>query len=154
MGITGEVVKDAAFTTAGALAAPFLGSMLGQTGWMDVFATAGAGIALSYAGRATMGPPVGDELLKGSLVSVIIKTLKQAGMAGNLGLGMYINTTFPLPTASDAFGRVPLNPMTGAPATMLTPTGAGGPGTYLAPIGAPKALGAYSRFRTRYGGRY
>jgi hypothetical protein len=149
-GISTEVVKDAAFTTAGALAAPYLGSLLQQTGWMDVGATAVAGVALMYGGRAVVGQGPSEELLKGALVATIIKALKQAGYAGNLGLGMYINTTFPLPTASDAYGRIPLAPMVGAPATALTPTGAGAPGTLL----APKALGAYNRFRTRYGGRF
>jgi hypothetical protein len=136
------VVKDAAFTTAGALAAPFLGSLLGQTGWMDVFATAGAGVALMYGGKAVLGAPASEELLKGALVSTIIKAIKTAGFGSNVGLGMYVNTTFPLPTASDAFGRIPLLPAVGIPATGMTPTGHGA------------KLGAYNRFRTRYGGRF
>lgn len=103
-----------------------------------------------YGGKAVIGQPASEELLKGALVSTIIKAIKQAGYGGNLGLGMYINTNFPLPTASDAYGRLPLLPGVGMPATGLTPTGAGAPGTLL----APKALGAYNRFRTRYGGRF
>jgi hypothetical protein len=156
MGITSETIKEAAWVTAGALSAPYLGSMLQQTGWMNVAATAGAGIGISYAGKAVLGSSAGDELLKGALVSTIIQALKAAGLSGNLGLGMYVNTTFPLPTASDAYGRIPLAPMTGAPATAMTPTGAGAPGTYLAPstMAQAKALSGYSRFRTRYGGRF
>jgi hypothetical protein len=118
---------------------------------MDVGATAIAGVGLMYGGRAVLGQGPGEELLKGALVATIIKALKAAGYAGNIGLGMYINTQFPLPTASDAYGRIPLTPFAaGIPATGLTPTGAGAPGTLL----APKALGAYNRFRTRYGGRF
>jgi hypothetical protein len=144
LGISGSVIKEAAYTTAGALAAPYLGSLLGQTGWMDVAATAGAGVALMYGGKAVLGQPASEELLKGALVATIIKALKQTGMASNIGLGMYVNTQFPLPTASDAFGRIPLMPAVGIPATGLTPTG----------HGAAKQLGAYNRFRTRYGGRF
>lgn len=148
MGLSPAVFQDAAWTTAGALAAPFVGSMLGQTGWLDVAATAGAGVALSWGGRMAVGQPASEEILKGALVSTIIKTLKQIGVGPNLGLGLYVNTQFPLPTASDAYGRVPLSPMLGVPATGLTPTGQG------APVMVPKALGAYNRFRTRYGGRF
>jgi hypothetical protein len=165
MGITAETVKEAAYVTAGALSAPYLGSMLNQTGWMNVAATAGAGIGIMYAGKAVLGQSVGDELMKGALVSTIIQALKAAGVGSNIGLGMYVNTTFPLPTASDAYGRVPMSPGMLAPATSMTPTGAGAPGTYLAPQQAlttgagstasqAKALSGYARFRTRYGGRF
>lgn len=138
-GFSSQVIKDAAFTTAGALAAPYLGSLLGQSGWLDVAATAGAGVALSYGGRMVLGQPASEELLKGALVATIIKALKQSGMGSALGLGLYVNTTFPLPTASDAFGRV-------VPMLPPAPPGTGRQGT--------GTMGAYNRFRTRYGGRF
>jgi hypothetical protein len=89
-----------------------------------------------------VGQPAADELLKGALVSVIIKAIKQTGFGPNLGLGLYVNTTFPLPTASDAFGRVSPPMLPALPA-----------GTAVPAVAAAK-LGAYSRFRQRYGGRF
>lgn len=134
LGISGSVIKDAAYTTAGALAAPYIGSLLGQSGWLDVAATAGAGVALSYGGKMVLGAAAAEELLKGALVATIIKAVKTAGFGGSLGLGMYVNSNFPLPTASDAYGRV---------VPMLPPAPPAG-----------KHLGAYRRFGARYGARF
>lgn len=133
-GISGNVIKDAAYTTAGALAAPYIGSLLGQSGWLDVAATAGAGMALSYGGKMVLGAAAAEELLKGALVATIIKAVKQAGFGSSLGLGMYVNSNFPLPTASDAYGRV---------VPMLPPA---------RPSGGK--LSGYNRFRSRYGARF
>jgi hypothetical protein len=136
-GVTGGLVKDAGYNAAGALGSLWLATFLGQSGWLDVAATAGAGIALAFAGKFVGGESAREELLKGGLTATIIKALHQAGMFKNLGLGLYAASYFPVPTGSDAYGRTAI-PWPVAPAL---------------PAAGMSGLGA-GRFRSRYVGRF
>lgn len=135
-GVNGSVLKDAAYVTAGAVGSPMLGNMLGQTGWLGVGATGVAAVALSYAGKFIGGASAQEEILKGGLSAVILAALKQSGVGASLGLGSYVPAFFPIPTASDAYGRV------ASPYAML----AAAPPT--------KSLSGYTRFRSRFAGRF
>lgn len=134
-GIGSGVVKDAAYNAAGALAALWGATFLGQSGWMDVAATAGAGVAVSFAGKFVGGASAQEELLKGGLTATIIKALHQVGMFKNLGLGLYANSYYSAPTNSDPFGRAAV------------------PWPVLPPAAGMSGLGA-SRYRSRYVGRF
>ena len=103
-GISGSVVKDVAFNAAGMAGANFGASFLGQSGWLDVAATAAAAVAVSYVGKAVAGAPASDELLKGGILAALLKAVKQTGIAVP-GLGLYAASYFPIPTSSDAYGR-------------------------------------------------
>lgn len=167
-GLSMGVVKDSAYNAMGALGSMFISSKIGQTGWMDVAATAASAIGLSMLGKS-MG---GDELLKGGLTATLIKALHQAGFASSLGLGSYAPSWFGVPTASSQYLRAynaNIGPAARGQGTIYVATGNGGllPATVVpGPGGAPTALlpgavspthGAgmgYHRFRSRYAGNY
>lgn len=136
-GISGGVFKDAAYNAAGALGSLYVAGFLGQSGWLDVAATGGAAVAVSFAGKFVGGESAREELLKGGLTATIIKAVHQAGMLKNLGLGLYASSYFPVPTGSDAYGRTAI-PWPVAPAL---------------PAAGMSGLGA-GRYRSRYVARY
>lgn len=168
-GLSGSVVKDSALNTAGALGSMFISSKIGQTGWMDVFATGASALGLSWAGKM-MGGGAGEEVLKGGLTATIIKLLHQAGFSSSLGLGLYAPSWFGVPTASSQYLRAYNANMGPAPRGQGTiyvasPNGGLLPATVVpGPGGAPTAVpqltaGAmhgvgYHRFRSRYAGGY
>jgi len=132
-GISGGVVKDAAYVAAGAVGSPIVAGMLGQTGWLNVAATAAAAVGLSFAGKFVGGASAQEEILKGGLSAAILAALKQSGIGASLGLGSYVPTYFPLPTGSDAYGRV-ASPYVALPA----------------PAARGRGMAGYSRFRSRF----
>jgi hypothetical protein len=136
-GVNGTLVKDVAFNAAGLAGATWGASFLGQSGWLDVLATAGAAVAVSYAGKAVAGAPASEELLKGGILAALLKAVKQTGISvpGLSGMGMYTSSYFPVPTSSDAYGRA------SAPVIALPP----------APSG--KGLSG-QRYRSRYQTRF
>jgi hypothetical protein len=136
LGISGSVVKDAAYNAGGALGSMYLASKFNLSGWMDVLGTAGAAVAVSFAGKYVGGPSASEELLKGGLTATIIKALHQSGFASSLGLGLYANSYFPTPTSSDQYLR-----------------SAFGNGQVLLPA-AVASKGLSGSFRSRYAGRY
>ena len=131
-GIGGGVVKDVVFNAAGMAASNFGASFLGQSGWLDVAATAGVAVLISYLGKSVAGAPASEELLKGGILATLLKTVKQTGISVP-GLGTYVNSYFPLPTSSDAFGRA------SAPIAMLP-----------APSGKLAGMRYRSRYQTRF----
>lgn len=137
-GVSGSVVKEVAFNAAGMAGANFGASFLGQSGWLDVAATAAAAVAVSYLGKAVAGAPASDELLKGGILAALLKAVKQTGVAipGLSGMGMYANSYFPIPTSSDAYGRA------SAPMIALPPSAKGVAGLGVA------------RFRSRFSTRF
>lgn len=170
LGISGKVVKDAAYNTAGALGTMFLAGQFSSSGWAGVGISAAAAVALLFGGKM-FGPEAGEELFKGGLTATIISALHQAGFAQNLGLGLYSPSWFGVPTASDqylrAYGANMLPANRGA-GTIFFP-GPGGtmipavapalpPGTHPAAAAAAAASGksgmGFHRFRSRYAGNY
>lgn len=140
-GITGGVVKDAMYNTAGALASLFVAGQFGMSGWANVGVTAAAAVAASFAGKAVAGAPAGEEALKGGLTATIISALHQLGFAQSLGLGMYANAWFAVPTASDQYLRTSSGNVRGI--------------ALPAPVAAvPAGVSGYQRYRSRYFSRY
>lgn len=133
LGITGTVVKDVALNAVGMAGANFGASFLGQSGWIDVLATAGVAVGISYLGHSVAGAPASEELLKGGILATLLKAVKQTGVAIP-GLGLYVNSYFSAPTASDAYGRA------SAPVAILPP----------APSGTLTGMRYRSRFQTRF----
>ena len=119
LGISSSVVKDVAFNAAGMADANYGASFLGQSGWLDVLATTGVAVGISYLGHSVAGAPASEELLKGGILATLLKALKQTGVSVP-GLGMYAQSYFSAPTASDAYGRAQ------APVTYLPAPGSGG----------------------------
>lgn len=138
-GVSGTLVKDVAFNVAGLAGANWGSSFLGQSGWLDVLATAGAGLAISYVGKTVAGAAASEELLKGGILAAFIKAIKQSGVAVP-GLSMYVPSYFSAPTASDPFGRAT------APTIMLPAPSKGGAGMGYA--------GGGGKFRSRFFTRY
>ncbi len=138
-GVSGTLVKDVALNAAGLAGANFGASFLGQSGWLDVLATAAAAVGIAWAGKAVAGAPAFEELLKGGILASLIKAIKQTGVSvpGMSGMGLYVNSYFSAPTASDAYGRAT------APTIML-------------PAPAPTGKGGMSggRFRSRFATRF
>lgn len=153
---SGQLVKDAAYNAAGALASLFIASQFSFTGWTGVGVTGAAAVGLSFVGKL-LGKEAGDELLKGGLTATIISALHQAGFAKGVGLGLYAPSYFAVPTSSDQYGR------SAAPGMQFN-RGAGsvyfdGPGTAPQPmLPAVSATGhggmGFHRFRSRYAGNY
>jgi hypothetical protein len=133
LGISGGVVKDAAYVAAGAVGSPMLARMLGQAGWLNVAATAAAAVALSFAGKFVGGASAQEEILKGGLSATILAAVKESGMGASLGLGSYVPSYFAIPTASDPYGRV-ASPFAALPAAPAR----GG------------AMAGYNRYRSRF----
>lgn len=149
LGITGGLVKEAAFVAAGAVASAALPGMVApsfSTGWTGVAASAAAAIAAGFVGRM-VGDHSGD-MLKGGLAITVLKALKQAGI-NTPGLGLYAPSAFTIPTSSSQYLR------SGGP------TGGGSlvVGGQVIPIaaaggGAATSRLGYHRFRSRYAGGY
>lgn len=130
-GVNGALVKDVAFNAVGMAGATWGSSFLGQSGWLDVAATAAVAVAISYAGKSVAGAPASDELLKGGILAALLKAIKHSGVSIP-GLGTYANSYFAVPTSSDAYGR------TASPIALLPP--------------APKGVSGmgYDRYRSRF----
>lgn len=151
-GISSGVIRDSAYNAGGALLSLFLASQFNFSGWANVAATGAAAVASSVVGKFVGGASASEELLKGGLTATIISALHQAGFAKNIGLGMYAQSWFGVPTASSQYlqaspGNVPMRRGAGTifvpgPAGALVPAVAAGPG-----------LG-FHRFRSRYAGHY
>jgi len=153
-GISGGVVKEAAYNAAGALGSLLLASQFNFSGWAGVAATAASAVGVSIAGKFVGGASAQEELLKGGLTAAIISALQQAGFAKNLGLGLYAPAWFGVPTASSQYlrsypGNMPGNPV-GAGSVLLGP---GGAVAVAGPTAAGTGMG-YHRFRSRYTGNY
>jgi hypothetical protein len=171
-GLSSGVVKDAAFNAAGALGSLAISNLVpNMTGWAGVGLTAVAAIGASFVGRMVAGPKGAEEVLKGGLVATIIKGLHQAGIASQIGLGLYAPSWFGVPTASSQYlqaSQANLGPYRRGQGTIFFP-GPGGtmmaaaaPATPGVPTGAhPAAVAAagvhgvgFHRFRSRYAGNY
>lgn len=155
-GISAGVVKDAAYTAAGALGSLWLSGMIPalSSGWTGVAATAGAAVAVSFAGKMVGGARAADEMLKGGLTATIIKALHQAGFASSVGLGLYAPSWFGVPTASSQYlqaSQANLGPYRRGAGTIFFP-GPGAPALPAAPAGV-SGMG-FHRFRSRYAGNY
>jgi hypothetical protein len=133
-GISGNVVKDAAYVTAGAVGSPYVANMLGQSGWLAVAATAAAAVALSFGAKFVGGASAQEEVLKGGISAAILAALKESGIGARIGLGSYVPSYFALPTGSDAYGRV------------ASP--------FALPAAPARSLSGYQRFRSRFAGRF
>jgi len=108
-GITGGIVKDAAYVAAGAVLSPivatkFLPSM--SAGWSGVGTTALAAVGISFGAKMIGGPTAQTEVLKGGLAAAVLKALNTAGItAASFGLGLYAPGYFGVPTHSDQYLR-------------------------------------------------
>jgi hypothetical protein len=152
-GLSGGVVKDAAFNAAGALGSLFLAGFVGQSGWADVAVTGAAAVAASFAGKFVGGASASEELLKGGLTATIIKALHQAGFAKSIGLGLYAPSWFGVPTASSQYlqaSQANMGPYRRGAGTIFFPGPGGAPA--LPPAGV--AGMGFHRFRSRYAGNY
>jgi hypothetical protein len=162
LGISGEVVKDAAYSAGGALGALFLASQFSQSGWAGVAITGAASLGMLFAGKF-LGGKAGEEMFKGGLTATIIRALHQAGVASNIGLGLYSPSWFGVPTASDQYLRsygANMLPANRGAGTIFFP-GPGGtmiPAPAALPPGHPAAAKlngmGFHRFRSRYAGNY
>jgi len=152
LGLSGGIVKEAAFVAAGAVGAAALPGMVApsfSTGWSGVLASAGAAIAMGFVGK--MVGDHGGDALKGGLAITVLKALKQAGV-NTPGLGLYAPSWFGIPTASSQYlqaanGNAPGFNRGGG--TIIFP----GPAAPAPPAPPAGRLG-YHRFRSRYAGSY
>lgn len=154
LGISSGVIKDAVYSSGGALGALYLAGQFNLSGWAGVAGTAGAAIAASFVGKMIGGASAGEEVLKGGLTATIISAVHQAGFAKSLGLGLYSPSWFGVPTASSQYLRA-------YPGNMQANQGAGtvfavGPGGALVPVAPSKGVSGmgFHRFRSRYAGNY
>lgn len=105
-GINGSVIKDSLWNSGGLLASLYGAKLLGQSGWLDVAATGGAAIAAAFLGKMVGQASASEEILKGGVSATILKAIGLTGAVNlNLGLGSYVPSYFSAPTASDAYGR-------------------------------------------------
>jgi hypothetical protein len=155
-GISGGVVKDAVYSSGGALGALWLAGQLNMSGWAGVAATGGAAVAASFLGKMVGGEAAAEEVLKGGLTATIISAMHQAGFAKNLGLGLYAPSWFGVPTASSQYLRAyPSNAQSrqgGGTVFATTSSGAIVP-VAVAPSAGVSGMG-FHRFRSRYAGNY
>jgi hypothetical protein len=158
LGISGGVVKDAAWVAGGAIAAAALPGMIApsmSTGWTGVVAKAAASVAASFLGRMVGGPVAAGEALKGGLAITLLAALKQGGV--NVpGLGLYAPSWFGIPTASSQYLQASAGNTPGfnRGAGSIVFPGPGGVPMIAAPAGAVKSHLGYHRFRSRYAGGY
>ena len=157
LGLSGGVVKEAAYVAAGAVGAAALPGMVApsfSTGWGGVAASAITAVGLGVVGKM-VGDTSGD-MLKGGLAITVLKALNQAGIK-TPGLGLYAPSWFGIPTASSQYLQAAagnMGPYNRGGGTIFFP----GPGSLVAP--APAAAGGkganlgYHRFRSRYAGGY
>lgn len=151
LGLTGGLVKEAAFVAAGAVGAAALPGMVAptfSTGWTGVLASAAAAVAVGFGAR--MLGDHNNDAVKGGLAITVLKALKQAGI-NTPGLGLYAPSWFGIPTASSQYlvaanGNQPGYNRGGG--TIIFP----GPQAAL-PAPVKSNLG-YHRFRSRYAGSY
>jgi len=142
-GVSGGVVKDAAYVAIGALGSSALPGMVlpsMASGWPGVGATAISALAISFGAKMVGGPAAASEALKGGLAAAVIKALNAAGFTKSLGLGLYSPSWFAVPTSSNAYLRTWPGNSNSPPA--LPPPAAGHSGM------------GYHRFRSRYAGNY
>jgi len=152
-GISGGVIKDAAYSSAGAIGSLWLAGQFNLSGWAGVGATAGAAVAASFAGKMIGGPSAAEEVLKGGLTATIISALHLAGFAKNLGLGLYAPSWFGVPTASSQYLRAYPGNMSGRQGQGTIVAGPGGVPMLVAPPAGVSGMG-FHRFRSRYAGNY
>jgi len=153
LGLSGGLVKEAAFVAAGAVGAAALPGMVApsfSTGWSGVLASGAAALGMGFVGRF-LGSNAGADMLKGGLAITVLKALNQAGIR-TPGLGLYAPSWFGIPTASSQYLQASAGNLPGfnrGGGTIVFP----GPGG--APVVAAKAAGVgYHRFRSRYAGGY
>ena len=150
-GISSGVIKDAVYSSGGALGSLWLAGQFNMSGWAGVAATAAAAVAASFAGKMVGGAAAAEEVLKGGLAATIISAMHQAGFAKNLGLGLYSPSWFGVPTASSQYLRAyPGNAYARQGAGTLIPGGA----IVVAPPAAGVSGMGFHRFRSRYAGNY
>lgn len=151
LGLSGGLVKEAAFVAGGAVGAAALPGMVApsfSTGWSGVLASGLAAVGVGFVAR--MLGDHNNDAVKGGLAITVLKALKQAGI-NTPGLGLYAPSWFGIPTASSQYlvaanGNQPgFNRGAG---TIVFP-GPQGP----APVAVKSNLG-YHRFRSRYAGSY
>jgi hypothetical protein len=144
------VIKDALYSSGGALGSLYIAGMVNMSGWAGVAATAAAAVAASFLGKMVGGPSAAEEVLKGGLTATIISAVHQAGFAKSIGLGLYSPSWFGVPTASNQYLRA-------YPGNMPGRQGAGtlyaGGAVPLLPPPGVSGMG-FHRFRSRYAGNY
>ncbi|SRR6266849_4117783 len=153
-GLSGGLVKEAAYVAAGAVGAAALPGMVApnfSTGWTGVAASAAAALAMGFVGRM-LGGSAGPDMLKGGLAITVLKALNTAGIR-TPGLGLYAPSWFGIPTASSQYLQAASGNMPGfnrGGGTIVFPGPAGAPVVAATPA---SRLG-YHRFRSRYAGGY
>lgn len=151
LGITGGLVKEAAFVAGGAVAAAALPGLVAPsmaTGWTGVLASGVAAVGAGFVSRM-LGDHSSDAL-KGGLAITVLKALKQAGI-NTPGLGLYAPSWFGIPTASSQYLQAAAGNQPGfnrGAGTIIFP---GPQGALPAPV---KSNLGYHRFRSRYAGGY
>lgn len=163
-GISRGMLNDAAWNAAGALGSLYITGLFPavSTGWTGVAATAGSAVAASFVGKMIGGSRAQEEVLKGGLTATIIKALHTAGVASNLGLGLYAPSWFGIPTASSQYLQASganIGPFRRGYGTIFFPGPGGMPvpalpaGVHPAAAAAANTMG-FHRFRSRYAGNY
>src|ERR1700687_5829834 len=156
LGISGGLVKEAAFVAGGAVAAAALPGMVASrfsTVGPGVLASGAAAVAAGFVGRMMAAPAGGADMLKGGLAITVLKALNQAGIR-TPGLGLYAPSWFGIPTASSQYLQASQGNQPGfnrGGGTIVFP-GPGGAVVAAAPAHGGR-LG-YHRFRSRYAGGY
>jgi hypothetical protein len=157
LGLNSGVIKDAIYSSGGALGSLWLAGQLNMSGWAGVAATGGAAIAASFLGKMVGGEAASEEVLKGGLTATIISAMHQAGFAKSLGLGLYAPSWFGVPTASSQYLRAyPGNQQSRqGSGTVFATTSSGAivPVAVAAPSAGVSGMG-FHRFRSRYAGNY
>jgi len=152
-GISSGVVKDAVYSSGGALGALFLASQVNMTGWAGVGAVGAAAVAASFLGKMVGGPAAAEEVLKGGLTATIISAIHQAGFAKSLGLGLYAPSWFAVPTASSQYLKAYPGNAQARQGSGTIVAGPGGIPMLVAPTAGGSGMG-FHRFRSRYAGNY
>jgi hypothetical protein len=162
-GISSGLVTDAAWNTGGALGSLWLGGTISTamptlaSGWGGVLGTGLAALGVSFLGKTIGGARASEEVMKGGLVAVMIKALHQAGIAQNMGLGLYTPSWFGIPTSSDQYLRSAAPGMAwNRGAGSIWFPGPGGQPALALPAHAAASLKGmgFHRFRSRYAGNY
>lgn len=154
-GISGGIVKDAAYVAAGAVGAAALPGMVAPSfasGWTGVLAKGIASVGVSFVAKMIGGEAAASEALKGGLAITVLSALNQAGIK-TPGLGLYAPSWFGIPTASSQYLQAANGNMPGfnrGGGTILFP----GPGGMMVPAAPVKSNLGYHRFRSRYAGGY
>ena len=151
-GLSGGLVKEAAFVAAGAVGSAALPGMIApsfSTGWAGVAASGAAALGMGFLGRM-LGGSAGEDMLKGGLAITVLKALNTAGIR-TPGLGLYAPSWFGIPTASSQYLQAAAGNQPGF-------NRGGGTIIFPGPQGAPVVVKhpgvGYHRFRSRYAGSY